>query len=173
MHPTLLAAALILAPGAAALAQPSPPPAAARSFTLPHAYAGYTQPEVTQCASPGPLKRECTVPAMTAGRYLVVAAAAATATGANATQALSISLGGQPCISINPAAFTGKRALKAACAVNLLTDQPITVEANYVVQNATPDPAGPQLILRRAPWNGVVEARPVILPAPKAAPTGK
>ena len=171
MHLTYLAAALIIAP-AAALAQPSPP-GAAQSFNLPHAYAGYSQPEITKCTTTGALKRECVVPAMTAGRYLVVAAAAATSTGSNATQALSISLGAQPCVSINPVAFTGKRALKAACAVNLLTDQPINIAANYVVQNATPDAPGPQLILRRIPWTGVVESRPVILPAPKAQPAGK
>ena len=58
-------------------------------------------------------------------------------------------------------------------AVNLLTDQPINIAANYVVQNATPDAPGPQLILRRIPWTGVMESRPVILPAPKAQPAGK
>lgn len=148
-------------------------PAAPANFTLPHAYQGYAQPEITQCTTTGAVKRECVVPAMTAGRYLIVALASATSTGASATQKLMISLNGQPCVAINPVAFTGKKGLRAACEANFLTDQPLTVTATYGVESATADAGGPQLILRRAPWNGVVDARPVVLPAPKAPPAKK
>jgi hypothetical protein len=160
----------------AAAAQPAAlggakPAAAAPSFTVPRAYQGYSQPEITQCVASPPLQRVCTVPAMTAGRYLIIAVGSATATGAKSTQGLSIRLdNNEPCESINPVTFTGKKALRAACVATFLTDQPVSVTAVYAVEGATPDAAGPQLILRRVPWNGVVEARPIVLPAPKPPP---
>ena len=176
MQPALsiaLMAFTLAATGAGAQTPAGVQPAAPANFTLPRAYQGYAQPEITQCTTTGALKRECVVPAMTAGRYLIVAAANATSTGANATQSLMISLNGQPCAAISPAAFTGKRGLRAACQASFLTDQPLTIAATYSVENGTADAGGPQLVLRRAPWNGVVEARPVLLPAPKASPAKK
>ena len=134
--------------------------AAPASFALPHAYAGYSQPEITQCAAASPLRSSCTVPAMTAGRYVILARASATATGAGAVQALSISLGGQPCASVKSNPFTGTKGVPPLfCQVTLLTDTPLTITADFAVENATPDPAGPRMIIRRAPWNGVIDAK--------------
>jgi hypothetical protein len=165
-HHALATMSLVLAASAAA-AQPAPAPAA--NFALPRAYSGYAQPEITSCTTVGTLKRDCIIPAMTAGRYLIVAVGAATASGANATQSLSISLNGAPCVGANPTPFTAKQGLRLACEVSILTDQPITATASYAVQNGVPDQAGPQLVLRRLPWFGVVSAHPVVLQAPKAA----
>jgi len=144
--------------------------AAPASFALPHAYAGYSQPEITQCATAGPLRSSCTAPAMTAGRYVILASASATATGAGATQALSIELGGQACAGVKSNPFTGTKGVPPVfCQVTLLTDTPLTITANFSVENATPDPAGPKLIIRRLPWSGVLEARGGALP-PRPAP---
>ena len=159
-----LAAALL---AGAAMAQPASAPPAA-DFTLPHAYDGYSQPEITQCAGAGAMKRTCQVPAMTAGRYLIVAMDGATSTSDKAAQALAIKLDGRNCAVTNPVAFTGKKALRIACAVQFLTDKPIVISAEYAVQDATADPAGPQLAVRRVPWLGVVEAQPEVLAPPKA-----
>lgn len=152
-----------------AAAQGAPPP----SFDLPHAYDGYSQPEITNCTSVGASKRECTVPAMTAGRYLIFAVGNATSTGADATQAIAITVNGQPCMAVKPTAFTGKKSLAIGCEVQFLTDKPMTIDALYSVKSATPDAGGPQLAFRRTPWNGVVEARGVVprpAPAKPAAP---
>lgn len=140
------------------------------TFTVPHAYEGYAQPEISECSTDGALRRTCVVPAMTAGRYVVIAAGAANATGPNATQTLAILLNGQPCIATRPAPFTGKKGLNIACEVNFLTDKPFPVSAVYAVQNGEPDKAGPQLVLRRQPWNGVVDARGVVIQHAPAAP---
>jgi hypothetical protein len=146
-------------------------PAAPANFALPHAYAGYSQPEITQCAVAGPLRASCTVPAMTAGRYVIVARASATATGAPATQALSISLGGQACASVKSNPFTGAKGVPPLfCQVTFLTDTPLSITADFAVENATPDPAGPRLVIRRAPWSGVVDARGGALAPRPAAP---
>jgi len=137
----------------------------APNFALPKAYQGYSQPEAVACATKDPTRRECVVPAMTAGRYLVVAAGSATSTGADANQSLGIFIGGASCFLSRPVAFSGAKAMRGACEVNFLTDQPVTIAAIYKVNAATPDAKGPQLQLRRLPWNGVIEAKPLMLPA--------
>lgn len=165
------ALSLILAAGAAAAQAPARP-AAPANFNLPHAYAGYSQPEISQCSSAGPLRASCTVPAMTAGRYVILAQASATSTGANATQTLAILINGQSCAGLKSNAFTGKKSLPPlVCQVTLLTDEPLTINAAFQVANATPDPAGPHLIIRRQPWNGVIDARGgAVPPRPAATP---
>ena len=168
--PLLTAAVSLLAAGAA-FAKPvaDPPAQAAPEITVPHAYEGYSEPEIADCRSPTPLLRECTVPAMTAGRYLIEAAADATAGGANATQVLAIKIGGGNCIATNPAAFTGKAGLHLGCEVTFLTDRPIVVSAAYAVQNGTADPKGPQMAFHRLPWNGIVQARGLTFKSKPAA----
>ena len=158
---------LTLASTASMAQTPAPTPA---YFPLPHAYSGYAQPEITNCTTVGALRRDCVVPAMTAGRYAIIAVDGATATGANATQTLSISLGGAPCAVTNAVPFTANQGLEVGCEVTLLADQPITVTATYAVQNGTPEPAGPKLVFRRQPWTGVIAARPFV---PKAPPAKK
>jgi hypothetical protein len=165
--------ALAAATGAMAQAVDLPQPAApAASFTLPHAYDGYTQADVTQCTTTGDAKRECIVPAMTAGRYLILARDSATSTAADATQTMTISLNGQPCAALKSNPFTGKKSLPAVvCQVTFLTDAPITVTAEFTVVHATADPGGPKLVVRRVPWNGIIDARGgELAPRPAAAP---
>ena len=169
MKSTLLMAAFPLAMAATALAAPAAPP----TYPLPQAYSAYSQPDVTQCQSTGPLERDCTVPAMTAGRYLIVAATEATATQADATQTLTIKLGDAPCVASRPVAFTGKKGLRLGCMVNLLTDRQIVVTAVFTTHDATPTPDGPKLVFQRLPWTGIVQARGMAFGgAPAASTTG-
>ena len=169
MKSTLLMAALPLALAATAQAAPDAPP----SYPLPQAYTGYSQPDVTECQSTGPLERACTVPGMTAGRYLIVAATDATSTGADATQSLTIKLGDAPCVATRPVAFTGKKGLRLGCVVTFLSDQPIVVTETYVVHAATANADGPKLVFRRLPWSGVVQSTAVSIQsaAQNGAPT--
>ena len=154
---TIAIASLTLAAGSVAAQTPAAP-AAPANFTLPRAYAGYSQPEITQCATSGASRRSCVTPAMTAGRYVILARASATATGANATQTLSIELNGEACAGLKSDSFTGTKAVPPIfCQVTLLTDAPLTISADYRVENATADPAGPRLVVRRLPWTGVLE----------------
>jgi hypothetical protein len=169
MSPVFSIAAQTLTLTATAVSAQTPAPA---RFDLPHAYAGYSQPEITQCTASGALKSSCVVPAMTAGRYVIIAQGSATSTGANATQGLSISLNGQACVALKPTPFTGKKVVPPLfCRVTFLTDEPLTITATYSVENATPDPAGPHLVVRRAPWNGIVDSTGGALPVRPAAPS--
>jgi hypothetical protein len=162
MKPTLLVASLSFTMAATAAAgQDAELAAAPIAVPLPHAYSGYSQPDITDCHSSGPLERDCTVPAMTAGRYLIVGAAGATSTGADATQALSIKLGDAPCVQTRPVAFTGKKGLRLGCLVTLLSDQPLVVTVAYEVHDATANADGAKLVFRRLPWNGVVQSAAV------------
>ena len=174
MSPVLsIAVASLALTASGVLAQTPARTAAAADFSLPRAYAGYAQPEITQCATTGALRSECVVPAMTAGRYVILARAGATSTGADATQTLTISIGGEACAALKSAAFTGKKGLPPlVCQVTFLTDSPLTIAAAFGVENATPDPAGPRLVVRRVRWNGVVESRGGALP-PRQAPAKK
>jgi hypothetical protein len=165
MKSTLLIAAVSLALAAAVQAAPAAPP----NYSLPQAYNAYTQPDVTQCQSTGPLERDCTVPAMTAGRYLIVAATDATSAKDDATQSLTIKLGEAPCVTTRPVAFTGKKGLRLGCVVNLLTDQPIVVAAVFATHDATPSSDGPKLVFQRLPWTGIVQANPVTFRGAPAA----
>ena len=168
MRPSLLLAALsLVATGAAA--KPEKEAAAAPVVTVPHAYAGYSEPEIADCQTPTPLLRQCVVPAMTEGRYLIEVVAAATASGPGATQTLQINLGAAPCVKTNPVTFTAKAGMHLGCSVTFLTDKPIEVSAVYAVQNGTPDPKGPLMVIHRIPWNGIVQAQGVAFKA-KPAP---
>jgi hypothetical protein len=167
MKSSLLMAAFPLALAATAQAAPAAPP----SYPLPQAYSAYTQPDVTQCQSTGPLERDCTVPAMTAGRYLIVAATEATSTQADATQSLTIKLGDAPCVATRPVAFTGKKGVRLGCVVNLLTDRPIVVTAVFATHDATPDSDGPKLVFQRLPWTGIIQASGVSFRGAPAAST--
>jgi hypothetical protein len=143
------------------------------NFALPKAYSGYTQPESVQCDTKDPTHRTCAIPPSTAGRYILVAAGNATSTGADATQSLAIVVGGEACFVARPVSFSGTKGMRGACEVTFLTDQAVTVGAVYRVTSGTPDVKGPQLIVRRLPWNGIVEAKAVMLPAAGPAAAGK
>lgn len=167
MHPTLMTAALSLTLAATAAAAQTPvsdaPAAPAAVFTEPQAYSAYSQPDITQCQTTGALERACTVPAMTAGRYAIIAAGMATSTAADATQAMQIKLGDQVCAASKAIPLSGKKGLRLVCAVNFLTDQPINVTATYSLHNATADAGGPRLGFRRLAWNGVVDSQGAIV----------
>ena len=173
MKSTLLLASLSLTLVATAASwAPAAVAAPAADFPVPHAYSGYSQPAVTDCHSSGPLEQDCTVPAMTAGRYLIAGAAGASSTASDATQALEIKLGDAPCVQTRAVAFTGKKGLRIGCVVTFLNDQPIVVTATYVVHDATANADGPKLVFRRLPWNGVVQSTAVSIQngAQNAAP---
>ncbi|HWA60133.1 MAG TPA: hypothetical protein VG939_02105 [Caulobacteraceae bacterium] len=156
-----------LAPSIALAAAAAPQ---ATAFEGPHAFPGYGQPEVTDCRTSGPAERQCVIPAMSAGRYLAEAAGVATATGPDATQSLAISLDGRPCISAPNAKFAGTANLHLVCEMTIIADHPITVSATYAAQNATVEATGPQLVVRRLPWDGILESRGALVRNQPQAP---
>ena len=176
MRTLVFAAAIALAGASAGIAQPrrpaataeAPPPAAAPT-PLPRllADAGYAHPDI----SPSSCQREaaakqvrCTVPAMSAGPYLIVATGTSTAAGEGAVQALQIKVGGAVCAqgrSRNTGEgakpwTTGAQTLRIACVVNLLTDQPLVVQAEYADSHATTSAGTPTLAFQRAGWPGML-----------------
>jgi hypothetical protein len=151
-------AALALAALASAAASPPTPP-----DTPLGAFPDYGHPEVTvaNCRSHDPGRTECFIPAKTAGRYVVEAAGTSTATGPGATQ--SLVLGGpgwscnQPITTKKGEWSSGPRTLRIGCVVTVLADAPVPVIAAYADTNATKDPKGPVVLIRRIAWDGVLE----------------
>lgn len=142
---TILSLTLAAATGAIAHAQNAAP---APSFTEPQAFNGYSQPEITDCKTVDATRRVCTIPAMTAGYYIVLAGGQATAAGANGVAAVQILLGGTPCIGMQTSKpFTGTKAIEAACQSMILTDKPLEISALFAVKEATADAKGPKLVI--------------------------
>jgi hypothetical protein len=169
MRPIQSLAVLALVATASAAAAQTPAP----SFTLPQAYSAYSQPAVTDCTAVGSMQRDCFVPAMTAGRYRIVATASATSTSGDANQRLFIRVGKEICAGTGQKAiaFTGKKGFGVVCSVTFLTDQPITVSAIYQVHAATAEANAPHIQIERLPWTGVIAQQAiagVLNPAPAA-----
>ena len=164
MRPLALALATSLA-AASAAAQPTPAPPV--PLTLPRAYAEYSQPDITPglCKVVNPNLAQCTIPAMTAGRYLVETSGTSTATADGAVQQLTIQINNTSCQTAtnkNPWPVNKPRTFKFACVVTVLTDRPLTVGVLYADSKANRDPKGPTITLRRLPWEGVLGAQPVV-----------
>jgi len=140
----------------AAAAQPAAP-------SVPRAFGDYAQPDITPglCKNVSPTQSQCTIPAMTAGRYLIEAAGTATSNAADAFQRITIQVGSTSCqVATNKAPWPANtpRTFRFDCVVTVLTDQPLTVTAAYDDFHATKDPKGPTISVRRLPWEGVLTA---------------
>lgn len=174
-----IGAALAFATAATAFAQPTTPrrpPAAEQNVPAPpaspvgpprvFANSGYTQPDITPglCQNLNPGSTRCTIPAFTAGRYVIETSGTSGAPRANARQALQILIidgnTGRQCgtAQSNQAWTTGSRTIRLNCAVTLVTDRTLIVQVNYADENATRDNRGPTLTIRRLPWDGIVES---------------
>jgi hypothetical protein len=163
MRISALAGALLLVCGSAA-AQPTTP--AGPPLGPPKAFSEYGQPDIGAglCKGVNPTQTRCTIPAMTAGRYVIEVAGTATADAAEASQAIAIFVGGQSCRGSNKAPWTVKtpRTFKFDCVVQILSDRPVPVVAIYQDVKATKDPKGPVVTFTRLPWDGVLSAQPVV-----------
>ncbi|HKT55079.1 MAG TPA: hypothetical protein VJP88_11565 [Caulobacteraceae bacterium] len=171
---TILSLTLAAGVGAAAYAQDAAAPAP--NFSLPQAFNGYSQPEIKDCKTVDATHRTCTVPAMTAGYYVITALGRATAGGSNSAEAIGITVNGGVCTQAQTSKpFTGTLPIAARCVVQLLTDRPLPISAVMVTKEATVDAKGPELGVQRAPWPGFVQTTPVRIQAapPKAAAAPK
>ena len=170
MRAFVLAATVALAAAAAQAqppspAPPAPPPTPPRVFLA----AGYSEPDITPgyCHNVDANQTQCTLPGMTAGRYIVAVGATSTATAADAAQQIIIVAGDQTCTSTRapdpktPWAVGTKRTFYSACAFTIVTYTPLTVTGIYKDANATKEPKGPVLSVSRQPWNGVLAATPL------------
>ncbi|HZZ88415.1 MAG TPA: hypothetical protein VFE13_08770 [Caulobacteraceae bacterium] len=178
MRSALLTAALLFATllfAGAATAAPTPAPAPGAPIGPPKVFraAGYSQPDIgpAQCKVVNASEVQCVVPAMTAGAYLVRAAASSTAQAADAAQQLTIVAGDQSCTSTRspdakaPWAVGSARTFQSACVFRFLTDTPLTIAVIYLDAKAAKDPKGPQVTIARASWTGVLgSAMPVSVP---------
>jgi hypothetical protein len=168
----------VMAPGASLAQAPTAPrpapaapaaPVAPAPAVPPRAFQGYFQPDIgaSACAKVNAGQTNCTIPAMTAGRYVVEASGTSTATAAGATQRLAIALNGQSCGGLverkptaqSPWPVGQSKTLRALCEIEVLTDRPIVVSAIYVDEKATRAPAGPTLVVKRVPWDGILSQR--------------
>ena len=160
------------APAAAPAAAPAPVP-----DIPPRAFPGYAHPEVTaaMCKVINTAKTQCVLPAMTAGRYVVEAVGISTALPAppavavppgspaapqGAVQAIAIFTGDRLCgRAQSPAWASGARTMRLNCEITIVADAPFTITVSYADANATMDPRGPRLTIRRLPWDGVITAQ--------------
>ncbi len=173
---TLILAAAIASIGATApaaqtpAARPAAAPAAAPAAPLgpPRAFVGYTQPDIgaSACRRVDAAQTACTIPAMTAGRYLIEASGTSTANVAGAVQKLGIVVGSTSCgtadrrpTAASPWPAGAAKTIKLQCEVEILTDRPLTVLAVYADDKATKAATGPTLVVRRLPWDGVLSVR--------------
>ena len=163
----------VLASGAVTAPMAQPAPTAAPVFGAPRAYPGYSQPDITAaaCRTVSATQVTCTIPAMTAGRYVIHGAGASTATAATAGQAVQIQIGQRVCGKAErvasaqaPWAKGTVKTLMLDCEVNILTDRPLTVAVLYGDKDATMDPKGPTIRIERLGWDGVVSAQPFAPP---------
>ena len=150
------------APAAPAVA-PAPAP-----LGPPRAFVGYTQPDIgaSACRTLSPTQATCTIPAMTAGRYLIEASGTSTAAAVGAVQKLGIVVGATNCgtadrrpTPTNPWPAGTAKTLKLQCEVEVLTDRPLVVYAVYADDKATKATTGPTLVVKRLPWDGVLSVR--------------
>jgi hypothetical protein len=171
-----LAALALLATPTVVTAQPSrpapPAPPQAISTIPPKVFldAGYSHPDITpgMCQTLSVKEARCTIPGMTAGPYFIQASGTSTASGEGAVQAINILLGAATCNQAQSKNSgegskpwtSGPQTIRVACAVEILTDEPIVVRATYADKAATADPKGPSLSLRRMPWPGILQAAP-------------
>ena len=175
LRPVTLLTAVTVAAFAAPVCAQTPPLQAASPG--PQAFAGYTHPNITDCRTIGPQRRECVAPARVAGRYLVEAVGIATSTADNATESMNIVVGDQVCYAQPNAPLKGRAYIHLICQTTLLTDTPTTIAVNVAAQGGTLDPAGPQIVIHSLPWDGVISVRganagPIRQPAEReAAPT--
>ncbi|MBI1408274.1 MAG: hypothetical protein GC145_19355 [Caulobacter sp.] len=168
---TLLGLSLALMAAGAPSAQtpPARAPAAAPAPPLgpPRAFPGYTQPDITPgaCRVISQTQTMCTIPGMTAGRYVAHATGTSTAQGEGAGQALVIQVGSRVCgrADRRPTAqapwTSGAKTLMVDCEFVVLTDRPLQVIVTYGDAKATRDPRGPTLKIERAPWDGVLSTQ--------------
>ncbi|MDP1737468.1 MAG: hypothetical protein Q8L23_08505 [Caulobacter sp.] len=174
MRTLIIAAALSVIGVATPSAQPAPAAPAAPSAPLgaPRAFQGYSQPDIgaNYCRVINPGQTTCTLPAMTAGRYLVKASGTSTAQGPGAAQQLTIIVGNRTCgpasrkpTTTNPWT-AGPKTIRLYCEILVLTDRPLAVTAAYADAKATKAPAGPSLTLERQPWEGVLDVSPTPTP---------
>ena len=190
MRTFAFAAAIALVGAIAADAQPARPraasPAAAAPATpLPKvlADAGYSHPDITAgfCTHVGPTETRCTIPAMTAGVYLIEASGSSAASGAGAVQAIDIRIGNAVCAqaqSKNTGEGTkpwtsGTQTIRVACAVNFLTDDQMVIRATYADSHATTNPGTPSLSFQRLAWPGVLNAQPAGREVDQPKPAGQ
>lgn len=164
----LIMASVLSVMGVAAPSAQTPPATPAAPLGPPRAYQGYSQPEIgaVYCRVMNSGQTTCTLPAMTAGRYLVKATGTSTAQGAGAAQQLSIVVGNRVCGPATRKPTTtapwtaGAKTIRLNCEILVLADRPLAVSAVYADTKATKAPAGPSLTLERLPWEGVLDVAP-------------
>lgn len=148
---------------AAAVVAPAPAPVGP-----PRAFVGYTQPDIgaSACRTISPTQATCTIPAMTAGRYLIEASGTSTASAVGAVQKLGIAVGTTNCgtadrrpTTTNPWPVGTVKTIQLQCEVEILTDRPLVVQAVYADDKATKAATGPTLVVKRLPWDGVLSVR--------------
>ncbi len=167
------------APAAAAAPAAAPQAAAAPVVDVPpRGFPAYAHPDVTpaMCKVVDVSHAQCTIPAMTAGRYLIEAAGVSTANPAPPpappvkgappakppapVQALTIVTGDKVCGQARTnEPWTGVHSLKLNCELMIVADTPLVVTVVYGDANATKDPRGPSLAVHRLPWDGVVSSQ--------------
>jgi hypothetical protein len=170
---TVIMGAMLAMFGVAAPSAQTPAAPPASLVGPPKGLPGYSQPDITPvyCRNVSPTQTTCTLPAMTAGRYLVHATGTSTASGAGAAQAIVIQVGDRTCgradrkpVTGEGAWTSGPKTIALNCEVVVMADKPLAISALYGDDKAVKDPKGPTLSLQRAPWEGVLSVTPFAPP---------
>jgi hypothetical protein len=158
---TAFAALIALATAAVAASATAQPANPAPDVPMP-GVSGYDHPQIGDdaCKVVSSSVAQCTIPAKSAGQYVAIATGTSTAKGAGAAQRLTIGGQGWQCNPVTNTAkwSTGSRTFTVACMIQVLTDRPLVVAVRYDDQNADKDSKGPRLVVKTAPWTGVLSA---------------
>jgi hypothetical protein len=106
-------------------------------------------------------RKDCTIPSMTAGNYVISATGTSVAIGKSPRQQITIIVNGRVCAQkINTRAWSeNSNTIRAVCEVMILSGSPVLVSAVYADVQALKEARGPELSIERQQWAGVLNMR--------------
>lgn len=132
---------------------------------------GYRHPEVptSTCKLVNAGRRDCVIPGMTAGRYVIEAAGSSMPIGAKPRQQLTIIVDNQKCSqAFDASSWSGAtRTIRTTCEITVLSDTPTVISIVYADLQALKAATGPEVSIQRLRWSGVMQMREVTPTPPR------
>lgn len=129
---------------------------------------GYRHPEIpiSTCKLVNAGRRDCVIPAMTAGRYVIKAAGSSMPIGAKPRQQLTIVVDNRNCSqAFDASSWSGStRTIRTMCEITVLSDAPTLISIVYADLQALKTATGPEVTIERLRWSGVMQMREVPQP---------
>jgi hypothetical protein len=124
---------------------------------------GYGHPDIGPewCRLRNSGRKDCVIPGMTIGRYVIRASGTSMPMGPKARQQLTIIVANRNCAQVKD--FTpwsgAPRTLTTECEISVMSDKPVMINVVYADTQALKTASGPVVTIERLPWDGVLAAR--------------